>query len=130
MSTRRPRLPLLPGWISGCLGAACPWTAALLLAAGCSTVPLQKLDEETPDMRQILSQHNTSPSPTPWYERPPAEPTEWPAERFPLLPNPVLFMWVHPHLAGDVHTVPIPGYPTAFHLYEREHFALPGETPP
>lgn len=46
---------------------------------------------------------------------------------FPTLPNPVLVMYVHPHLAGD-EGLPVPGYATAFTLYEKTHFALPGET--
>lgn len=46
---------------------------------------------------------------------------------FPTLPNPVLVMYVHPHLAGE-EGLPIPGYATAFTLYEKTHFALPGET--
>ncbi len=124
------QLPQLQSWISPRLPAVFPWVTVLLLAAGCGVAPLQQLDEDTPDMRQILGQQAAHRSPPPWYERPPAEPTEWPPERFPLLPNPVLFMWVHPHLAGEAHTVPIPGYPTAFHLYERDYFALPSETPP
>lgn len=46
---------------------------------------------------------------------------------FPTLPNPVLVMYVHPHLAGK-EGLPVPGYATAFTLYEKTHFALPGET--
>lgn len=45
---------------------------------------------------------------------------------FPRLPNPTLIMYVTPHLSasGD----PVPGYSTAFPLYDRYHYALPGET--
>ncbi|WP_165793867.1 TIGR03751 family conjugal transfer lipoprotein [Hyphococcus luteus] len=46
---------------------------------------------------------------------------------FPTLPNPILVMYVHPHLAGE-EGLPVPGYATAFTLYEKTHFALPGET--
>lgn len=37
---------------------------------------------------------------------------------FPALPNPVLVMYVHPHLAGE-EGLPVPGYATAFTLYEK-----------
>lgn len=47
---------------------------------------------------------------------------------FPRLPNPTLVMYVFPHLAGP-ERVPVPGYATAFPLYERVEYALPGEVP-
>jgi conjugative transfer region lipoprotein (TIGR03751 family) len=47
---------------------------------------------------------------------------------FPRLPNPTLVMYVFPHLAGDAHA-PVPGYATAFPLYEQVEYALPGELP-
>jgi len=37
---------------------------------------------------------------------------------FPRLPNPTLVMYVFPHLAGE-EAVPVPGYATAFPMYER-----------
>ncbi len=46
---------------------------------------------------------------------------------FPVLPNPQLVMYVYPHLGED--GAPVPGYATAFPLYERVEYALPGETP-
>jgi len=45
---------------------------------------------------------------------------------FPLLPDPQLVMYVYPHLAGQ-DEAPVPGYATAFPLYDRVHYALPGE---
>lgn len=45
---------------------------------------------------------------------------------FPRLPNPTLMLYVFPHLAGPDGT-PVPGYATRFSMYEREHYALPGE---
>lgn len=48
--------------------------------------------------------------------------------RFPRLPNPTLLMYVFPHLAGP-ERVPVPGYATAFPMYERPEYALPGEVP-
>lgn len=45
---------------------------------------------------------------------------------FPKLPNPTLVMYVYPHLAGQ-HELPVPGYSTAFNMYAKEHYAMPGE---
>ena len=47
---------------------------------------------------------------------------------FPRLPNPTMVMYVFPHLAGE-EGVPVPGYATAFPMYERTEYALPGELP-
>lgn len=49
------------------------------------------------------------------------------AHLFPELPNPDLYMYVRPHAVGKS-GVPIPAYVTRFKLYERDHYALPGET--
>ena len=46
---------------------------------------------------------------------------------YPQLPNPSLFMYVRPHAVG-VSGAPIPAYLTRFSMYERTHFALPGES--
>ncbi|MGH2708017.1 MAG: TIGR03751 family conjugal transfer lipoprotein, partial [Actinomycetota bacterium] len=46
---------------------------------------------------------------------------------FPALPNPELVLYVYPHLGED--GAPVPGYATAFPLYERVEYALPGEVP-
>ena len=50
------------------------------------------------------------------------------ADGFRKLPNPELTLYVYPHLAGNAE-VPIPGYFTVFNAYERDHYALPQETP-
>ncbi len=47
---------------------------------------------------------------------------------FPRLPNPTLVMYVFPHLAGEMRA-PVPGYATAFPMYEQVEYALPGEIP-
>lgn len=47
---------------------------------------------------------------------------------FPRLPNPTLVMYVFPHLAGET-AAPVPGYATAFPMYEQVEYALPGELP-
>ncbi len=47
-------------------------------------------------------------------------------QRFARLPNPTLVLYVFPHLGADNH-YPVPGYSTAFPLYEQVYYALPGE---
>ncbi|HEN46962.1 MAG TPA: TIGR03751 family conjugal transfer lipoprotein [Mizugakiibacter sp.] len=47
---------------------------------------------------------------------------------FPRLPNPTLVMYVFPHLSGETQA-PVPGYATAFPMYEQVEYALPGEVP-
>ena len=46
--------------------------------------------------------------------------------RFKMLPNPTMYMFVGPHLAADTQ-VPIPAYLTEFKMWEKDHYALPGE---
>ncbi len=45
---------------------------------------------------------------------------------FKTLPNPTLFMYTRPHLVGR-DGIPVPGYTTQFKMFNRDHFALPGE---
>jgi conjugative transfer region lipoprotein (TIGR03751 family) len=45
---------------------------------------------------------------------------------FPILSNPMLSMYVYPHLASD-EQLPVPGYTTAFLLYEKNYYAMAGE---
>lgn len=47
-------------------------------------------------------------------------------QNFPRLPNPTLVMFVYPHLSTSSR-LPVPGYSTAFPMYERTEYALPGE---
>ena len=47
---------------------------------------------------------------------------------FPTLPNPQFVMYVFPHITAKGR--PVPGYSTAFRMYEKEQFALPGEIAP
>lgn len=44
---------------------------------------------------------------------------------FPRLPNPVLNMFIVPHLTKGGY--PVPGYTTNFKLYKLDHYALPNE---
>jgi conjugative transfer region lipoprotein (TIGR03751 family) len=46
--------------------------------------------------------------------------------RFPRLPNPILNMFIVPHLTKGGN--PVPGYTTHFNLYKVDHYALPGES--
>lgn len=46
--------------------------------------------------------------------------------KFSLLPNPVMYMFVAPHLS-TADGVPVPGYLTEFKLFTQDHYALPGE---
>jgi len=46
---------------------------------------------------------------------------------YPRLPNPDLFMYVRPHAVG-VTGAPVPAYITRVSMYERQPYALPGET--
>ena len=46
-------------------------------------------------------------------------------QAFPALPNPTLYMYVNKHLTQD--GLPVMGYTTKFSLFDRNHYALPGE---
>jgi len=46
-------------------------------------------------------------------------------KQFPFLPNPVMTVYIFPHLTGG--GTPVPGYTTFFKFYERDHVALPEE---
>lgn len=48
-------------------------------------------------------------------------------QTFSYLPNPTLTMYVFQHLTPG--GSPVPGYVTRFKMYEKDHFALPGELP-
>lgn len=47
------------------------------------------------------------------------------SQLFPRLPNPELSLYVFPHFSRKGH--PVPGYSSAFLMYERDEYALPGE---
>lgn len=46
------------------------------------------------------------------------------SNQFPRLPNPDIVFFVFPHRTGSL---PVPGYSTVFPLYERVHYATPGD---
>ncbi|MCK4708437.1 MAG: TIGR03751 family conjugal transfer lipoprotein [Gammaproteobacteria bacterium] len=47
------------------------------------------------------------------------------SQQFPRLPNPELSLYVFPHFSRKGH--PVPGYSSAFLMYERDEYAMPGE---
>jgi conjugative transfer region lipoprotein (TIGR03751 family) len=46
-------------------------------------------------------------------------------QQFPRLPNPELSLYVFPHFSRKGH--PVPGYSSAYWMYEKDEYALPGE---
>ncbi len=47
---------------------------------------------------------------------------------FKVLPNPNVAAYIFPHMSHYSGTnVPVPGYTTTFFLYEKNHYAMPGE---
>ena len=46
-------------------------------------------------------------------------------QHFPRLPNPELSLYVFPHFSRKGH--PVPGYSSAFLMYEKYEYAMPGE---
>jgi conjugative transfer region lipoprotein (TIGR03751 family) len=47
------------------------------------------------------------------------------SQQFPRLPNPELSLYVFPHFSRKGH--PVPGYSSAFLMYEKDEYAMPGE---
>ncbi len=98
--------------------------ATVSLTVGCAT-GLPAVADDQLSMRDILKRHTpTSHSPLPAPQRS-ARRESIP---FPLLDNPILLLWLHPHFSGGAEPLPVPGYITALPLYARDHFALPGES--
>ncbi|MBD0788037.1 hypothetical protein HUO09_16915 [Vibrio sp. Y2-5] len=46
---------------------------------------------------------------------------------FHFLPNPVIYMYILPSLTKE-DRLPRPGWVTEFHMYDKDEYALPGET--
>ena len=76
-------------------------------------------------VRDILQKRPPDAHPEPGPARAAADAIE---ARFARLANPVLVLYVYPHLA-EAERVPVPGYFTVFPLYERTEYAAPGEGP-
>ncbi|MXX95568.1 MAG: hypothetical protein F4039_07845 [Gammaproteobacteria bacterium] len=91
--------------------------------------------KEAPTMADIYDEHFSTVDERSHVQKPPTFPDlsslrlqkeRELAEDFELLDNPMLLIYVFPHLATD-ERMPVPGYWTAIPLYERDEFALPGE---
>lgn len=129
-------------WIkSSSLAAA---TVLAFVMSGCSSSLDKVTDSNAPTMKKIYSQYTGAGDDTKMAERH-TELLKRPAltepdlqlglppypqrldHLYPRLPNPDLFMYVRPHAVG-VSGAPIPAYITRFSMYERQPYALPGET--
>ncbi len=106
-----------------------PCLVLLLLLGGCTASLQEAALRDGRDMRSVLHAHlgNSAPPLVPRRREVGASPQH--VREFRRLPNPTLLMWIHPHFVGD-NEAPVPGYVTAFFLYVRDHFALPGEWAP
>lgn len=125
-----------------------PWITLFMLAltsalAGC-TDKQAVLPPQAPTIEAIYAEHfrgdagaDLGPARDVLQKRPvDAHPVPGPAgaavdaieARFARLANPVLTLYVYPHLA-EAERVPVPGYFTVFPLYERTEYAAPGEGP-
>lgn len=121
---------------------------ALLMGSGCSSMTTAELPQDGPKMQQVYENH---------FEKSGHQEIEGAREQigtqrgraihngdtdlngytrtayseinelFPRLPNPTLIMYIDPHLTQAGH--PVPGYSTAFPMYETVQYALPGEAP-
>ena len=115
--------------------------SAALMLTGCTALKfISPLPTDGSTMREIMERSDSESAATP----PPESVRHLPNRQdglygytrsvfneldvlFPRLPNPTIVMYVFPHLSQE--KTPIPGYSTTFPLYERDHFALPGELP-
>lgn len=46
-------------------------------------------------------------------------------QKFPMLPNPELSIYIFPHFSRKGH--PVPGYSSSYLMYEKNEYAMPGE---
>lgn len=115
----------------------------LVFVVGCSSSLNKVTNENAPTMKEVYedylgaSDHDLEARKVELLQRPAVEPSDlqldhppYPARLdhlYPRLPNPDLFMYVRPHAVGTT-GAPIPAYITRFSMYERQPYALPGET--
>lgn len=116
---------------------------AVALVTGCTTSKDALIPPSDKNMRQVYSEHmgkgvnGNAADERMAFRRPLIEDEVSLAEyllteanqlssAFPFIPNPVLVMYVAPHLATNSE-VPIPGYVTQFRMYEKDNYALPHE---
>jgi conjugative transfer region lipoprotein (TIGR03751 family) len=131
------------------LGSSIAWfvlLGCLALLSGCATGSKDSmLPQEGPTMKQVYQRHFSGGQQSmseadlqTRRQRSASDPTAYDLKeytrdanneierRFPKLKNPTLVLYVFPHLSGQDRN-PVPGYATAFTLYEKTEFALPGE---
>lgn len=117
--------------------------AATLLIAGCASKLEDVSNPDAPTMKAVYedytgsNQEQIAERQAILMQRPALEPSDqqlglppYPERLdhlYPRLPNPDLFMYVRPHAIG-ITGAPIPAYITRFSMYERQPYALPGET--
>lgn len=113
-------------------------TATLIsgLLAGCAATGPVVTDPNSPTMKEIYEEHFLgSEADAAQLETKPlvADSSEvaqrrkqMVEERFSRVRNPMLLMYVYPHLSTKDNT-PVPGYWTSFPLYTQVEYALPGE---
>ncbi len=125
-----------------------PWINFLLIVGflslvGCSSSIEKVTNPNAPTMEQVFNEYSGSADEKKIIERKrvllqrpaldnetrlPMNPYAQQLEHlYPRLPNPDLFMYVRPHAVGST-GAPIPAYITRFSMYERQPYALPGET--
>jgi len=116
---------------------------ALFFLAGCASHLDDVVDPNAPTMKTVyenytgVDQERITERQAVLMQRPAVEPADLQVglpphpERldhlYPRLPNPDLFMYVRPHVLG-ISGAPVPAYLTRFSMYERQPYALPGET--
>ncbi|MBL4799445.1 MAG: TIGR03751 family conjugal transfer lipoprotein [Oleispira sp.] len=118
-------------------------TGCLLLLWGCSTSQDSTLPQPNTNVKAVWQQQTggmtqqkindvratlrTSLTPSQWAQRQSGytrDSFREVANQFPRLPNPDVVMFILPHRKG---AMPVPGYSTVFPLYERVHYATPGD---
>ena len=134
----RTAMTTAPTWIS----------LVLLTLGGCATTKEDVLPQNMPTMAQVYRDHATAGNAgedalldaraalSPWVvSSGDADLSGWTREAsyettllFPHLPNPTIVLYVFPHVTSA--GLPVPGYATAFPMYDSAPFALPGEAPP
>ena len=136
-------------WINRAVKGLCCVTSVLLLG-GCASTKLSNLQKGTPVVsiyehgapnsakaqeelnRQLVAKLRedqlVSTRELPRYEAWSRSSLNEIQQLFPKVENPTITMYVYPHLATD-ENVPVPGYTTAFNLYTKDQYALPGELP-
>jgi conjugative transfer region lipoprotein (TIGR03751 family) len=104
-------------------------TMAAIYKQETGTVSNEETDENYRDLSlekardQVIDEHNTT-----VYAGYTATSVNQIHTLFKKLNNPEILLYVYPHLvAQNEEEIPVPGYTTAFFLYQKNQFALPDE---